>query len=253
MTHSQDSQDSQQWQTLLADYVLGDVTPEEAETVHQLLIAHPELNEEISHLQETLALIPLALPESSPPKMLGANILRLAQTQSHAANSMVDSLRKKSKTKLVALGSVALSVILGLGFYNYRLHQELAIAQAQLSQYQDAIAALPESNNRLLSLKGTQKAPMATGVVLIMPKTHKAMMTVQNLSTLPEGKVYRLWAVANGKKFDCGKFNANEKGQVIKEMPLDDIIANTSMLVVTIEPTESVDQPTGIEVMTGSI
>jgi anti-sigma-K factor RskA len=70
---------------------------------------------------------------------------------------------------------------------------------------------------------------------------------------LPEGKVYRLWAVANGKKFDCGKFNANEKGQVIKEMPLDDIIANTSMLVVTIEPTESVDQPTGIEVMTGSI
>jgi anti-sigma-K factor RskA len=76
---------------------------------------------------------------------------------------------------------------------------------------------------------------------------------VQNLSTLPEGKVYRLWAVANGKKFDCGKFNANEKGQVIKEMPLDDIIANTSMLVVTIEPTESVDQPTGIEVMTGSI
>jgi hypothetical protein len=57
---------------------------------------------------------------------------------------------------------------------------------------------------------------MATGVVLIMPKTHKAMMTVQNLSTLPTGKVYRLWAVANGKKFDCGKFNANEKGQVIK-------------------------------------
>jgi hypothetical protein len=94
---------------------------------------------------------------------------------------------------------------------------------------------------------------MATGVVLIMPKTHKAMMTVQDLSTLPTGKVYRLWAVANGKKFDCGKFNVNEKGQVIKEMPLDDIIAKTSMLVVTIEPTESVDQPTGIEVMTGSI
>jgi hypothetical protein len=160
---------------------------------------------------------------------------------------------KKSKVGLFALGAMAFSFILGLGFYNYRLHQKLAIAQAQLSQYQEAIAALPESNNRLLSLKGTQKAPMATGFVLIMPKTHKAIMTVQNLSTLPTGKVYRLWAVADGKKFDCGKFNANEKGQVIKQMPLDDIIANTSMLVVTIEPAESVAQPTGIEVMTGSI
>jgi anti-sigma-K factor RskA len=245
------SQDSQQWQVLLADYVLGDVTPEEAETVHQLLITHPELHQELDYLQETLALIPLALPESSLPKNLGQNILKLAQAETPF--SVVEIPQKKSKVGLFAFGAIAFSFILGLGFYNYRLHHELAIAQAQLSQYQDAIAALPESNNRLLSLKGTQKAPMATGVVLIMPKTHKAMMTVQNLSTLPEGKVYRLWAVANGKKFDCGKFNANEKGQVIKEMPLDDIIANTSMLVVTIEPTESVDQPTGIEVMTGSI
>ena len=252
------SQDSQQWQALLADYVLGDVTPEEAETVHQLLITHPELHQELDYLQETLSLIPLALPESSLPKNLGQNNLKLAQAETPF--SVVEIPQKKSKVGLFSLAAVtkcafgiAFSFILGLGFYNYRLHQELAIAQAQLSQYQDAIAALPESNNRLLSLKGTQKAPMARGVVLIMPKTHKAMMTVQNLSTLPKGKVYRLWAVANGKKFDCGKFNANEKGQVIKEMPLDDIIANTSMLVVTIEPTESVDQPTGIEVMTGSI
>jgi anti-sigma-K factor RskA len=248
MTHSQDSQ---QWQALLADYVLGDVSPEEAERVHQLLITHPELHQELDYLQETLALIPLALPESSLPKNLGQNILKLAQAETPF--SVVEIPQKKSKVGLFSLAAIAFSFILGLGFYNYRLHQELTIAQAQLSQYQDAIAALPESNNRLLSLKGTQKAPMARGVVLIMPKTHKAMMTVQNLSTLPEGKVYRLWAVANGKKFDCGKFNANEKGQVIKEMPLDDVIANTSMLVVTIEPTESVDQPTGIEVMTGSI
>lgn len=247
------SQDSQQWQALLADYVLGDITPEEAETVHQLLISQPELHQELDYLQETLSLIPLALPESSLPKDLGRTILRLAQAEKDSPLSTVNLPTKKSKVGLFALGAIAFSFILGLGFYNYRLHQELAIAQAQLSQYQEAIAALPESNNRLLSLKGTKKAPMATGIVLIMPKTHKAMMTVQNLSTLPTGKVYRLWAVADGKKFDCGKFNANEKGQVIKQMPLDDIIANTSMLVVTIEPAESVAQPTGIEVMTGSI
>jgi len=247
------SQDFQGWQELLADYVLGEVTPEEAETVRQLLIAHPELNEEINHLQETLALIPLALPESSPPKTLGANILHLAQTQSNAANSIVASLKKKSKANLLTVSSIAISVILGLGFYNYRLHQELAIAQNELSQYQKAIATLPESNHRLLSLKGTNKAPSATGVVLVMPKMGKAMMTVQNLKPLPQGKAYHLWAVSNGKKYDCGQFNADQKGQVMKQIPLDEIITNTSTLVITIEPTESITQPTGAEVMIGNI
>ena len=129
---------SQQWQELLADYVLGDVTPEEAETVHQLLLAHPELQGEVNRLQETLALLPLALPESSPPKTLKTNILRLAQA--NPANSIVDSLRRQSKLRFFALGSVALSIILGLGFSNYRLHEELALVQADLAQYQQAIA-----------------------------------------------------------------------------------------------------------------
>jgi hypothetical protein len=78
MTHSQDSQE---WQALLADYVLGDVSPEEAETVHQLLISQPELHQELDYLQETLSLIPLALPKSSLPKDLGKTILQLAQAE----------------------------------------------------------------------------------------------------------------------------------------------------------------------------
>jgi anti-sigma-K factor RskA len=81
----------------------------------------------------------------------------------------------------------------------------------------------------------------------------KAMMTVQNLKPLPQGKTYHLWAVSNGKKYDCGQFNADQKGQVMKQIPLDEIITNTSTLVITIEPTESITQPTGAEVMIGNI
>jgi anti-sigma-K factor RskA len=246
-----DSQNSQQWQELLADYVLGDVTPEEAETVHQLLIAHPELQGEVNRLQETLALLPLALPESSPPKTLKTNILRLAQA--NPANSILDSFKRRSKLRFFALGSVALSLILGLGFSNYRLYQELALVQADLVQYQQALAALPEPNNRLLSLKGTNDAPTATGVVLIMPNTQKAVMTLWNLTPLPKGQVYRLWAVAKGKKFDCGQFNADKKGQVLMQMPLDNVIINTSTVLVTIEPNGPVSQPTGATVMMGTI
>ena len=248
-------QNPQQWQELLADYVLGDVTSEEAEIVHQLLLAHPELQEELTHLQETLALIPLTLPVSSPPGKLGKNILQLAQTDSAfvATNSLLNSLRKKSIINLLTLGAIAFSFILGLAFYNYRLQQQLAIAQSESSQFQKVIAGLPESNNRLLALQGTSQAPNATGIVFIMPTNNQVIMTAQNLSPLPSGKVYRLWAMADGKKFDCGKFNTDKKGYVMKQMPLDDVIINTSKLLITIEPTEAFSQPTGAEVMTSKI
>jgi anti-sigma-K factor RskA len=248
-------QNPQQWQELLADYVLGDVTSEEAEIVHQLLLAHPELQEELTHLQETLALIPLTLPVSSPPGKLGKNILQLAQTDSAfvATNSLLNSLRKKSIINLLTLGAIAFSFILGLAFYNYRLQQQLAIAQSESSQFQKVIAGLPASNNRLLALQGTSQAPNATGIVFIMPTNNQVIITAQNLSPLPSGKVYRLWAMADGKKFDCGKLNTDKKGHIMKQMPLDDVIINTSKLLITIEPTEAFPQPTGAEVMTSKI
>jgi anti-sigma-K factor RskA len=93
MTHSQDSQE---WQALLADYVLGDVSPEEAETVHQLLISQPELHQELDYLQETLSLIPLALPKSSLPKDLGKTILQLAQAETDSSIFTVNLPTKKS-------------------------------------------------------------------------------------------------------------------------------------------------------------
>ena len=94
---------------------------------------------------------------------------------------------------------------------------------------------------------------MATGVVLILPNTQKAVITLQNLTSLPRDKVYRLWAVVNGKKVDCGQFNANDKGQVLMQMPLDRNIHNISTVLVTIEPASAVSQPTGVTVMTGTI
>jgi anti-sigma-K factor RskA len=245
----------QQWQELLADYVLGDVTSEEAETVYQLLITHPELQEELVHLQETLALIPLTLPESSPPKKLKANILQLAQigADTTSMNAIVDSLQKKFRLNLLVLGTIAFSLVVGLGFYNYRLQKQLAIAQSELSQTQTKITAQSESNHRLVSLKGTTKAPNATGMVVILPENNQVIMTVNNLTPLPSGKVYRLWAVSDGKNFDCGKFNVNEKGQIMKQMPLDDIMKNNPKLLITIEPTKTVPKPTGAEVMTSQI
>jgi anti-sigma-K factor RskA len=59
---------------LLAGYALGDLSPEEAAELQQILVEHPELEIELQRLQEVLATLPYALPEIEPSPQLRQNI-----------------------------------------------------------------------------------------------------------------------------------------------------------------------------------
>ena len=72
----------EQWESLLAGYVLGDLSPEEVVRVKQHLATAPELANEINRLQATLALLPLSLPPTSPPQTLRQHLLQAAQSAS---------------------------------------------------------------------------------------------------------------------------------------------------------------------------
>ncbi|MCA1992071.1 MAG: anti-sigma factor [Coleofasciculus sp. S288] len=257
-----DFQDSEQWEELLASYVLGDLTPEEIETVNQLLKIHPELEAEVSRLQKTLALFPLALPESSPPTTLGSQILQAASAS--VTNSPDKTLNRVGRTargnhpfrvkaKLGILGSVAAAFVVGLGLYSYRLNQQLASTQTELAHYKEAIALLRQPSNRLVSLKGTNAIPQASGSMVVVPNSEVAILTLQNLVPLPKGQIYRLWAVANGKKIYCGEFKPDSQGKVFVELPMDDVMSGNSSVVVTVEPLQRTSQPTGEMVMEGSL
>ncbi|MFH7030849.1 MAG: anti-sigma factor domain-containing protein [Heteroscytonema crispum UTEX LB 1556] len=314
---------SEDWETLIAGYVLGDLTPEEVVEVNQYLAAYPELASEVSSLQATLALLPLTLPETSPPQNLRSQILQAAESfnladvnlntqtpfeigrvEEESANSQTlppQSLRsqilqaaelqtrdilppspppplppsrnfwRRQRTWLGVAGSVAAVLVAGLGFENYRLHQELKTAKAELSRhqqelgsmhsqmaadktnlsrYQKAIALLNQPNNRLLKLKGMSPSSPSSGSLVIAPNSQVALLTLQNLPPLAEGKVYRMWAFVNGQKVDCATFKPDSEGKVMLKMPLDNWESTTSV-AVTIEPEAAITQPTGEMVMTG--
>ncbi len=103
---------------------------------------------------------------------------------------------------------------------------------------------LHQPNNRLLSLKGIDDKSKATGSFVIIPNYGKCVLTLQNLRPLPKNKVYRLWAVSNGEKVDCGDFQVNSRGQVLVQLSVDNSMVNISSPVVTIEPLQSVSYPT---------
>ena len=238
--------DNPELQELLASYVLGDLIPEEVAEVNKILEDNPELISEVNKFQETLALLPFALPEAQPPTALSSQILQAA-TESTIPQNISNRNSKKSLWQAIA-ATIATSIIVTLGLYNYRLQQQVAAIRGKVLRYQDAIALLHQTNISLISLEGTKVNSQASGSFAIAP-IGKAVLTVQNLPQLPENRVYRLWAVAKGKKIDCGDFKVNQKGKVLVELPVDNSIGSISSALVTVEPLEPVEQPTGEIVM----
>ena len=223
------------------------------------MASQPELVEEVKHLKETLALLPFALPEDEPPQNLGSQILQAVGISKDNSllsvnkNSVSKSSINKQKVWLGLAAVFAASFILGLGIYSYNLQEKILATRNELSYYQETIALFRQSNNRLLSLKGIDNKSEATGSFVIIPNLSKGVLSLQNLSPLPRNKVYRLWAVTNGKKVDCGDFTVNPEGQALVQLPVDNSMVNISSALVTIEPLKSVPQPTGETVMKGSI
>jgi anti-sigma-K factor RskA len=260
MTTENLNQNSQEWENLMAGYVLGDLTPEEVAEVHQLLVLHPELVTEVEQLQEVLALLPLALPEIYPSPKLRSQILENAQINlesqspiefqtSHPTYNHV----KKYLNKTFVIGGIMAALLIGLGIDSYRTRQQLAIAQGELSNYQEAIATLKQPNNRLLALKGMGEVPTASGSLVFASQSGSGLLTIQNLNTPPQNMYYCLWALVDGKKTYIAEFIPNQSGTVMLRVPIDQILMGAKSVVITLESKQSTPEPKGEMVMQGEV
>jgi hypothetical protein len=273
---------SENWSELLAGYALDDLSNEEVIALQEYLATHPDaLLEEVTQLQNTLALLPLGLPDVvKPPIDLKTKILAAAAPRTIeenkeqvskvvAINSVPVSLPviatpERSRTRrswLPIMGSIAAAAIAGLGIQSYRLQQEIAqlrqtIAAQQVPQqsnttrYQQAVAMMTESKGRMLNLSGSGPAAGATGNVVVSPSEKRAMLMLQKMPPAPPGKVYHLWAMVDGSKVSCIQFTPEADGQVLMQLPADRW-NNAVGVVITIEPEKSDAQPVGEMIMSG--
>ena len=246
---------------LIAGYVLGNLTPEEAEELNQLLTEHPELSREVNRLQDVLELMPYALPAVEPPQHLRSTILQTIDTNRLVAPSPITTARQNSfpRRRLQSpllwssiLGSMAALLALAFGLDNYRLREQLTTNQAQVARQKDVIAMLQQPNTQLVSLRGMDRASAASGNIVVTPGEPKAVLILQNLPVLPKGQFYQLWSVVDDEKIPWGQFDANKQGTVFVKLPLLSSSKITA-LVVTVEAVPTPKSPTGPMVMTSNL
>jgi anti-sigma-K factor RskA len=226
-------------QTLAAGYVVGDLDHAEIEAFEQLLAENPVLAAEVDQLQATLDQVIYNLNSVAPPPHLRSAILSAATTTTQTSQPRLYRFPWRSM-----MGTVAALLILYLGIENYQLRQNQNIAQ-------NINTLLQQSQTQLFSLKAVNPTDIAVGSFVVNLGQRQGILSVQNLATPPVGKVYRLWAIADGEKIPCGTLKINPQGKVLDQfwMPADFYDTGISGLFVTLESSETSRYPTGNIIM----
>ncbi|MEM9908257.1 MAG: hypothetical protein AAF921_24870 [Cyanobacteria bacterium P01_D01_bin.44] len=121
---------SDDWQTLAAGYVLGDLSSDEMAQFQQLLMAHPELTQTVVDLQATLSMLPYGLPQQRPDGQVRSHLLATAQAQLEPpvlAKKVVPQPRRAPRFRLAAM------VAMLLGGFSLWLSYRVVTLQTRLA------------------------------------------------------------------------------------------------------------------------
>ncbi len=136
-------------QELAAGYVLGDLSSEERQLFKTQLQLHPELAEDVRHLQDVLGAMPYGLPETPPPAGLRDRILVAATTEmsddSVPQQGAVVPFKRPSQGFHWQRWASGVAAVLAAALLldNLRLRDQLNYTQAQLQgqEYSEMLVA----------------------------------------------------------------------------------------------------------------
>jgi anti-sigma-K factor RskA len=245
---------SEELQLLIAGYVLGDLSPEEAAEFERLLRQDPAIAQEVAQMQNALE-TSSAPPEVTPPSHLRLAILKKAQVEGTEMSTQPAFRSRKILSWRSGLEVAAAVLIVALGINNYRLWQALQTSQAETRRY----AALT------YILEATKSDSQAAATVVVNPNTLEATITVQNLPPLPPGKVYALWTVLTpNAPFTTDQkqailtetFRVDERGNLAQTISVSKAYRSKELvtkIAVTVEDGNAPQKHTGAPIMiTGS-
>jgi hypothetical protein len=245
------------WQELIAGYVLSNLTDDEVLQVERLLNDHPHLLQEVEAFQNAFQGFAQAVPPCQPPEHLRDKILVAAQRHLTAASTGQTLPKARQRfgfgtgVVLRAGAIIAASALLILGWRVASLSRQLQQANAKIEALehnlqqaklqsqtiQPVLNTLQQPGTLIYSLQGSDRANTASGSLVMSVERNTMIILVQNLPELPAGQIYRLWAKvpkATSLAY-CGQFNTNAEGFIQLTPSAQVCGANPSQLLITID------------------
>jgi len=219
-------------------YVLGALPEEERREFEEYLASRPERQAEIGELGTVASLLALSPQEQEPPPELRRRIMDAVEAEAvHPAES------RRSWRALIgeflgprnlALGAAALLVI-GLFSWNMVLQGEMQDLQGRIQSLQDQ----PQEPQMVeLGGAGTEQGARAELVTL---EGERAVLVVENMPPVPEGKTYQIWVIEDDVPKPSGLFKPKQDSvAAVVEHPL----GGGDVIAVTVEPEGGSPKPT---------
>ena len=98
---------------------------------------------------------------------------------------------------------------------------------------------------KVMEMKGLDPNPKAVGRVIQRPDGSQCFFTAMGLASIPQGKVYELWAIQGAEPVPMGTFKVDDHGCAILNLSSFQGMNQFEKFAVTLEPSGGVPKPTG--------
>jgi hypothetical protein len=126
------------------------------------------------------------------------------------------------------------------------------VAQATLVTYRRQLDVMSADDLVLISLAGLPPAAAAQARALVSPSQNAIFFSARGLPTLPQARVYQLWAIVGGQAISAGTFVPDVSGRGELVVELQALTGPPDALAVTVEPEGGVPAPTGPKYLLGA-
>jgi anti-sigma-K factor RskA len=263
-------------QETAALYALGVLSQHESQAFEAHLLEGCRVCEqELRQFEQIVAALSLSAPPANPPAylrdLLAARIHRESQAQSVESQGLIEQTLQQQPARrfliflpwAIAASMVIVALILFAQWRRAeqtisdqrRLVTELRVDADQLRarlDRQDSKAreleqinvVLSTPGHRVISIKGLQPAPGASGKVYWDTQQNR-WLVVADLPPAPPEKVYQLWFIApDDRKISMGLLRTDDTGHAVASMSVPPGLGQPAATAITLEPEGGSAQPT---------
>jgi anti-sigma-K factor RskA len=206
-----------------------------------------ECNSRLKEVAELSAKLAEDVPQYTPPAHIKENIIGKIKAPGRESRSGPAPFFRRINW----MSGVAAVVVIGLLVGSLTLVRINRDLRRKLVDAQDVTGLLKSPGMQFVDLQGVDPNPQAFGKVVLDPDKGAAVVYMYRLPQTPEGMAYQLWVMREGKPTSAGMFTVNEDGGAMLALEELSDPGKIASFLVTIEPEEGQQAPTGMMYLTG--
>lgn len=266
---------------IVVPYLRGALDDNEAATLEEHISACRDCSRAMA--EEMVADLARAVPQVDPPRGVRERLFTRVESrrprkrgESVRLSKLAGRLGKRATWRLAVSAATALAVILlatGVWFNDRlgdisrdaeQLSGELALARERESEVMTAVEEHRAATYELIRMSSTPGASVSTllgtgpwstarGVVMVSYTSNRGLLLVADLPALPPDRIYQVWLIRDGAKYNAGWFTVDPLGYgqtiIIPLAPFGQFDG----MGITIEPRGGSSDPTGVNVLKGDL